>query len=137
MTTLLLILLTVLNNFGSPIPLLFETNTYEKRLRFGYAGGVWICIFFMGLNFDMRLIFLIPVFMQLRIGYRRKILPLFVLFMYSSFGPYKLQTIGDFLLTIFTSLVVFELLRLFLENFKFNPIKRFPHSNPASDLDTR
>jgi hypothetical protein len=137
LSALTVLILSVSNNQRSLIPSFFDTNTYEKRLRFGYAGGVWICIFFMGLNFDMRLIFLIPVFMQLRIRYRRKLLPFLVFFMYSTFGPYRLQTIGDLLLTIFTSLVVFELLRLFMENFKFNPIKRFPHSNPASDLDTR
>jgi hypothetical protein len=136
-TALIVLILSIRNSRRSPIPSFFDTNTYEKRLRFGYAGGVWTCIFFMGLNFDMRLIFLIPVFMQLRSGYRRKLLPLFVFFMYSSFGPYGLQTIGDLLLTIFTSLVVFELLSLFMENFKFNPLKRFPHSNTASDLDTR
>jgi hypothetical protein len=131
---LVIAILILFKKFGFALPFLFDTSSETKRYRFSYAATVWTVIFFIGLNFDMRLIFLFPVFMQLRTRYRNKLLPVFVFLMYTSFGSYKLQTFGDVILSIFSCLVVFELIRLLMQNFSFDTFKRFTVSNSPRHL---
>jgi hypothetical protein len=95
----------------------FNFSTELSSYRFCMAGGVWSLIFFVGLNFDMRMIFVFPIFLQLENGIRRKLLPVLLVVLFSAFGPYWLQSIGDLLLHLFTVLVVHQLFLMALSNF--------------------
>jgi hypothetical protein len=95
----------------------FNFSTELSSYRFCMAGGVWSLIFFVGLNFDMRMIFVFPIFLQLENGIRRKLLPVLLVALFSAFGPYWLQSIGDLLLHLFTVLVVHQLFLMALNNF--------------------
>lgn len=95
----------------------FEISTELSHYRFCLAGGVWSVIFLIGLNFDMRMIFIIPVFLQLESKLRKKLLPALLFVLFSAFGPYWLQSIGDLFLHLFTALVVHQLFLIALTNF--------------------
>lgn len=95
----------------------FDLSTEISRYRFCLSGGVWSVIFLIGLNFDMRMIFIFPVFLQLEDQLRGKLLPVLLVVLFSAFGPYWLQSVGDLLLHLFSALVVHQLFLITLTNF--------------------
>ena len=95
----------------------FDKSTELSYYRFCLAGGVWSVVFLIGLNFDMRMIFIIPVFLQLENELRKRLLPALLFVLFSAFGPYWLQSISDLFLHLFTALVVHQLVFIALTNF--------------------
>ncbi len=97
---------------------LFNLSTELATTRFCLAAGVWITIYFIGLNFDMRMIFLFPLFFMLSSSVRFFSLVPFLFVLFSAFYLPWLQSIGDFFILLFSAVVFFQLLCVIRNNFR-------------------
>lgn len=108
---------------------LFDLSTENATTRFCLAAGVWITIYFIGLNFDMRIIFAFPLFFMLTSRVRFFSLLPFVFVLFSAFYLPWLQSIGDSFILFFTVLVFYQLLRIMRSNFLAVSTRVFPSPN--------